>query len=133
MNASSLRYTLVVNGSVYGSQAALTAYQFSIALLEKGHQLSSVFFYRDGVSNGNRLVVPANDEFHLNRAWQDLAQKHNVRLETCVAAALRRGIVSQDEAELHQLDGNNLSDGFEQAGLGSLAEALLTQDRVVQF
>ncbi|MCA2491920.1 sulfurtransferase TusD, partial [Vibrio alginolyticus] len=28
---------------------------------------------------------------------------------------------------------NNLAEGFVQAGLGSLAEAMLTQDRVVQF
>ena len=79
------------------------------------------------------LTVPANDEFDLVKAWQGLAQKHNIRLETCVAAALRRGVVSQDEANQHNLMQNNLAEGFEQAGLGSLAEAMLTQDRVVQF
>ncbi|MDF4652984.1 DsrE family protein, partial [Vibrio parahaemolyticus] len=45
----------------------------------------------------------------------------------------RRGIVSEEEANQHGLVQNNLADGFEQAGLGSLAEAMLTQDRVVQF
>ena len=50
-----------------------------------------------------------------------------------MAAALRRGVVSQDEANQHNLMQNNLAEGFEQAGLGSLAEAMLTQDRVVQF
>jgi len=76
----SLTYTLVVNGSVYGSQAARNAYQFASALVTQGHTLVSVFFYQDGVTNGS-----------------------------------------------------NLADGFSQAGLGSLAEAMLTQDRVVQF
>ncbi|SON50899.1 methylsulfur transfer protein [Vibrio tapetis subsp. tapetis] len=128
-----LTYSLVVNGAVYGSQSARNAYQFARALLEKGHRLVSVFFYQDGVTNGSALTVPANDEFDLTTAWQELAIKNDVRLETCVAAALRRGIVSPDEAQQHALDNHNLADGFEQAGLGSLAEALLTQDRVVQF
>ncbi|WP_413285698.1 sulfurtransferase complex subunit TusD [Vibrio sp. MA40-2] len=129
----SLRYTLVVNGGVYGSQSARNAYAFATALLEKGHALVSVFFYQNGVTNGSKLIVPANDEFDLTKAWQQLADKHNVRLETCVAAALRRGIVGKQEAKQHQCDADNLATGFEPTGLGSLAEALLTQDRVVQF
>ncbi|MFA0521175.1 DsrE family protein, partial [Vibrio sp. 10N.222.55.E8] len=58
---------------------------------------------------------------------------HDISLETCVAAALRRGVVSSEEAVQHQLSSSNLAAGFTQVGLGSLAEALLTQDRVVQF
>ncbi|EGR0399261.1 sulfurtransferase complex subunit TusD [Vibrio parahaemolyticus] len=130
---SGLTYTLVVNGSVYGSQSARSAYQFAQAVIEQGHTLVSVFFYQDGVTNGTALSVPANDEFDLTKAWQGLAKEHDVRLETCVAAALRRGIISEDEATQHGLTQNNLAEGFVQAGLGSLAEAMLTQDRVVQF
>lgn len=128
-----LTYTLVVNGSVYGSQSARSAYQFAQAVIEQGHTLVSVFFYQDGVTNGTALSVPANDEFDLTKAWQGLAKEHDVRLETCVAAALRRGIISEDEATQHGLTQNNLAEDFVQAGLGSLAEAMLTQDRVVQF
>jgi tRNA 2-thiouridine synthesizing protein D len=50
-----------------------------------------------------------------------------------VAAALRRGVVSHQEANQHQLESHNLAKGFEQTGLGSLADAMLSQDRVVQF
>lgn len=128
-----LTYTLVVNGSVYGSQSARSAYQFARAVIEQGHTLVSVFFYQDGVNNGSALTVPANDEFDLVKAWQSLANQHSVRLETCVAAALRRGVVSQDEANQHGLSQSNLAEGFQQSGLGSLAEAMLVQDRVVQF
>lgn len=129
----SLRYTLIVNGNVYGSQSARNAFAFAKALIEKGHVLVSVFFYQEGVTNGSKLVVPANDEFDLTCAWSTLASTHNIRLETCVAAALRRGILSEEEAALHARDGANLADGFKQTGLGSLAEALLMQDRVIQF
>lgn len=129
----SLSYSLLVNSGVYGSQSARNAYAFACALIEKGHKLHSVFFYQDGVTNGSSLVVPANDEFDLTQAWQTLARKHDVKLETCVAAALRRGVISQQEASQHQREQSNLAQGFQQVGLGSLAEALITQDRVVQF
>jgi tRNA 2-thiouridine synthesizing protein D len=128
-----LSYTLLVNGPVYGSQSARSAYQFALALLKQGHKLHSVFFYQDGVSNGSNLTVPANDEFDLASEWQKLASEYDISLETCVAAALRRGVVSSEESEQHQLSGSNLASGFTQTGLGSLSEALLTQDRVVQF
>lgn len=128
-----LNYVLVVNAPVYGAQLSLTAYRFAKALIEKGHQLTQVFFYQAGVSNASSLVVPANDEFDLVKAWQDLAKSKGIKLETCVAAGLRRGLVSEDEAKLHALSSVNIADGFCQAGLGSLAEALLKADRVIQF
>lgn len=130
---NTLTYTLVVNGSVYGSQSARNAYLFACALLEKGHKLVSVFFYQNGVNNASSLVLPANDEFDLTKAWQSLSDKHNIRLESCVAASLRRGIVDHNEAKTHALPSSNVAQGFELAGLGGLAEAMLVQDRVVQF
>ncbi|KYN85595.1 sulfur relay protein TusD [Vibrio cidicii] len=130
---SALTYTLVVTGPVYGTQSARSAYQFASALIEQGHTLVSVFFYQEGVNNGSGLTVPANDEFDLVKAWQKLATQHKVRLETCVAAALRRGVIGEEEAQQHALTQHNLAEGFTQAGLGSLAEAMLVQDRVVQF
>ncbi|MGR5064479.1 sulfurtransferase complex subunit TusD [Photobacterium sp. DNB22_13_2] len=129
----SLNYVLVVEGPVYGTQSARSAYQFAQALLAEGHGLSRVFFYQDGVHNGSALTAPASDEFDLVAAWQQLAQEHGTELQTCVAAALRRGVISPQEAEQNQLAGSNLATGFEQAGLGGLAEAMLTADRVIQF
>lgn len=128
-----LRYTLVVNGPIYGTQASRSAFQFARALIQRGHQLVSVFFYQEGVSNGTGLSVPANDEFDLATEWRNLAKQYQIQLETCVAASLRRGIVSEQEAQQHQLEAYNLREPFTQAGLGSLAQALLSQDRVVQF
>ncbi|WBA08877.1 sulfurtransferase complex subunit TusD [Salinivibrio kushneri] len=129
----SLHYVLVVTEPAYGSQMARTAYQFAAAAIEAGHTVSKVFFYQDGVLNGTATTVPANDEFDIVTAWQTLAQDHGVQLETCVAAALRRGIVSDQEAAQHALPHSTLAAEFSQAGLGALAEALLTADRVMQF
>ncbi len=128
-----LQYVLVVNSPVYGKQTSLTAYRFAKAVIAKGHDLSHVFFYQAGVSNASALTVPANDEYDLVAAWQALASAHNIALETCVAAALRRGQVTETEAKLHALPSSNTADGFEARGLGSLATLLLTGDRVIQF
>nr|WP_086940693.1 sulfurtransferase complex subunit TusD [Thaumasiovibrio occultus] len=129
----SLTYALVVNGPAYGTQAARTALCFAHQLLSQGHSLKRVFFYQDGVHNANRLVAPANDEFDLLAAWQQLSDAHGVELHTCVAAALRRGVLSAVEAAQEGIDGENLAASFEQTGLGGLSEALLTFDCVVQF
>ncbi|MDD9155943.1 sulfurtransferase complex subunit TusD [Aliivibrio sp. S4TY2] len=129
----SLRYGLVVNGSAYGTQASRQAFQFAQALIEQGEILEKVFFYQDGVLNASSLILPANDEFDITKAWQALAKAHNVELETCVAAALRRGVIGYEEAEQNKVEQHNLASGFKQAGLGGLATALLTFDRVIQF
>ncbi|MDQ1213300.1 sulfurtransferase complex subunit TusD [Pantoea anthophila] len=128
-----MRYTLLVTGPAYGTQQATSAWLFARALLAAGHQLDSVFFYREGVLNANQLTAPASDEFDLVRAWQALHQEQGVVLNICVAAALRRGISDPQEAARLQLAASNLQPGFTLSGLGALAEAALSCERMVQF
>lgn len=63
-----MRFAIVVTGPAYGTQQASSAFQFAQALIADGHELSSVFFYREGVYNANQLTSPASDEFDLVRA-----------------------------------------------------------------
>lgn len=128
-----MRFALLVTGPAYGTQQASSAWQFARAVLTEGHELSSIFFYREGVYNANQLTAPASDEFDLVRAWQTLNQDHGVELHICVAAALRRGVTDEAEANRLGLIAANLQPGFSLSGLGALAEAALTCDRVVQF
>lgn len=128
-----MRYALLVTGPAYGTQQSGSAYLFAKALLAAGHELESVFFYREGVLNASELISPASDEFHLSQAWQQLHQEHDVALNICVAAALRRGITDAHEAGNLNLPGANLAEGFQLTGLGALAEAALTCERLVQF
>ena len=128
-----MRFSLMVTGPAYGTQQASSALQFAHALLAAGHELVSVFFYREGVYNANQLTSPASDEFDVVRAWQSLHDAHGVALHICVAAALRRGITDEKEAAQLGLPGFNLQPGFYLSGLGALAEAALTCDRTVQF
>jgi len=128
-----MRFALMVTGPAYGTQQASSALQFARALLAAGHELVSVFFYREGVYNANQLTSPASDEFDLVRAWQSLHEQHGVELHICVAAALRRGVSDANEAQRLGLPAANLNDGFSLSGLGALAQAALTCDRMVQF
>jgi sulfur relay protein TusD/DsrE len=128
-----MRFALMVTGPAYGTQQSSSAWQFANALLAEGHELASVFFYREGVYNANQLTAPANDEFDLVRGWQSLHEKHGVELHICVAAALRRGVTDETEAKQLSLPASNLQPGFTMSGLGALAEASLTCDRMVQF
>lgn len=132
-NPSPLQFSLIVNGTVYGTQAARQAYQFAQAVIARGHQLNQVFFYQEGVLNASALNWAANDEFQLTQAWQELAREHQIALDVCVSAAMRRGIMSKEEAQQQHFPQYNLAEPFELTGLGQLAQALLTQDRVVQF
>ena len=49
-----MRFAIVVTGPAYGTQQASSAFQFAQALIADGHELSSVFFYREGVYNANQ-------------------------------------------------------------------------------
>ncbi|UXN36442.1 sulfurtransferase complex subunit TusD [Avibacterium paragallinarum] len=124
-----MRYVLAIKQPVYGSQGAFLAYQFAQALLGKGHQISQVFFFQNGVSNGNGFVYPANDEFNLQQAWQTLSQQHQIPLHLCIAASQRRGVV--DALSSKDKQQSNLADGFVLAGLGEFSQAVLTADRVI--
>lgn len=52
-----MRFALMVTGPAYGTQQSSSAWQFANALLAEGHELASVFFYREGVYNANQLTA----------------------------------------------------------------------------
>ncbi|MFP3029043.1 MAG: sulfurtransferase complex subunit TusD [Arsenophonus sp.] len=129
----SLTYCLLVTEPAYGTQQATNAWQFANALIMKGHILKTVFFYQEGVYNGNQLISPANDEFNLLIGWKTLAKQTGCQLNICVSAALRRGIIDETEAKNIGLPCANLDEDFVLSGLASLAETMLICDRTVQF
>ncbi|PJG83221.1 sulfurtransferase complex subunit TusD [Caviibacterium pharyngocola] len=123
-----MRYVLAVKAPVYGTQGAFSAYQFAEALLAQGHRIDQIFFFRDGVMNGNAFIHPANDEFHLQQAWQTLGETHQIPLHLCIAASQRRGVVDPLTTSSEQ---HNLASGFVAAGLGEFMKAVLEADRVI--
>jgi len=128
-----MKFTVQVNEGPYQHQASDTAYHFTKAALEKGHEIFRVFFYHDGVNNGTRLTTPPQDDRNITQRWSELAEKHNLDMVVCIAAAQRRGLLDEDEAKRQGKDANNIAEGFRISGLGQLIEAGIESDRLVTF
>lgn len=128
-----MKFGILVSEGPYTHQAADTAYQFAMAAIEKGHEIYRVFFYHDGVNNGTRLTTPPQDERNIVNRWSEMAEKHNIDLVVCVAAAQRRGIADADEAKRNKKDADNIAPGFRISGLGQLIEAGIQCERLVTF
>jgi len=128
-----MRYAIVVLGGPYSHQASHSGLRFAKALIARGHQLEAVFFYHDGVYNAARLAAPPQDEPHLVDGWVELHRQHNVRLDVCIAASLRRGLLDEGEAQRHGKQGHSVEAPFELTGLGQLIDLGLSCDRLVTF
>lgn len=128
-----MKFGILVNEGPYTHQSSDSAYQFTKAALEKGHEIFRVFFYNDGVNNGTRLGVPPQDDRNITKQWSELAEQYDLDLVVCIAAAQRRGLLDEDEAKRHGKDANNIAPGFRISGLGQLVEAGIQSDRLVVF
>ncbi|WP_111656633.1 sulfurtransferase complex subunit TusD [Isoalcanivorax indicus] len=127
-----MRYSLLVTAGP-DSPAAATALHMAEALLQRGHPLFRVFFYRQGVLLASRLPVVSDGEQDLCAEWRALVAQHQLDAVVCIGAALRRGILDADESRRHHRDADNLAPGFTLGGLGLWAEAVAESDRVLSF
>jgi tRNA 2-thiouridine synthesizing protein D len=128
-----MKFSILINEGPYQHQASDTAYKFIEAALEAGHEIFRVFFYHDGVNNSTRYTVPPQDDRNIQVRWSELAEKHDMDLVVCIAAAQRRGILDENEAKRQGKDGDNIAPGFRISGLGQLIEAGIQADRLVTF
>ena len=118
-----MKFAIQINEGPYTHEASDSAYMFTKAALESGHEIMRVFFYHDGVNNGTRLTTPPQDDRHIVNRWAELAKEHDLDLVLCVAAAQRRGIADADESKRNGKDADNIQEGFRISGLGQLIEA----------
>lgn len=128
-----MKFSLVIYGAPHASQSAASALRFARALLQQGHEIHRVFFYCDGVHNGSALSAPPQDEADPVAAWQSLQRQHQLDLVVCIAAAQRRGVLSENEASRLEKPAANLAEGFELSGLGQMADAAAGSDRLITF
>jgi len=117
-----MKFGILINEGPFTHQASDSAYRFAVAAVEKGHEVTRVFFYNDGVNNANKLSEPQSDDRNLIKLWSTFGQENEIDLVVCIAAALRRGIKEEI-----------LADGFRISGLGQLVEAGIVNDRLVVF
>ena len=106
---------------------------FAQAALAGGHEIVRLFFYQDGVHSASANVVTPQDEQDLPAQWRDFIAQHQLDGVVCIAAALRRGVLNDEEAQRYQRPAANLHTGWELSGLGQLHDAAQTADRVMCF
>ena len=126
-------FSLAIYAAPYSSQSSHSAYSFALAILESGHSLYRVFFYHDAVHTASSLTTPPQDEINLTELWRTLAKAHNVDLVVCISAALKRGLLNQEEAIRYEKETFNLAKNYEISGLGQLVDAAVTSDRLITF
>ena len=109
------------------------ALRFAEAVLEGGHDITRLFFYQDGVHSASANIVAPQDEIDVAALWRAFIQNHQLDAVVCIAAALRRGVLNQEEAQRYQRSAANLPAPWELSGLGQLHEAAQLADRLICF
>jgi tRNA 2-thiouridine synthesizing protein D len=128
-----MNYSIAIYGGPYSNQAAHSALHFAQAALTRGHCISRVFFYHDGIYNGSALVSPPQDEANVPAQWHTLAKENDIELVVCIAAAVRRGLLDEKEAKRYSRASHNIAEGVTLSGLGQLIDAGLTSHKLITF
>ncbi len=128
-----MKFSIVVYGAPYSTQASQSALHFARAVLAEGHELYRVFFYQDGVYNANSLIAAPQDEDDIVKSWQAVQASCGVELVTCIASSLRRGVLDETEADRYEKHAGNIAEGFTISGLGQLIDAAMASDKLMTF
>jgi tRNA 2-thiouridine synthesizing protein D len=106
---------------------------FAQAALAGGHEIVRLFFYQDGVYNASASVVTPQDEQDLPKQWRAFVAEHQLDGVVCIAAALRRGVLNDEEAQRYQREAVAVGAPWELSGLGQLHDAVQDADRLICF
>ncbi|AYC33086.1 sulfurtransferase complex subunit TusD [Pseudomonas cavernae] len=109
------------------------ALRFAQSVLAGGHEIVRLFFYQDGVHSASANVVAPQDELDSAAEWTAFVREQQLDGVVCIAAALRRGILNEEEARRYERAAANLAQPWELSGLGQLHEATQVADRLICF
>lgn len=104
----------------YQHQASDTAYNFIKAAMKKGHEITGVFFYTDGIYNVNKNIESLGER-NIAKKFLELGFE-GLKLYACVACAKFRGLTDDSLIENAQI-----------VGLGELSDIIEESDRFVCF
>jgi tRNA 2-thiouridine synthesizing protein D len=128
-----MKFAIAVHGDATNSESPHSALRFARAAVANGHQIHRVFFYHAGVDLADSLIVTPQGERDAGDDWARFATEHGVELAVCIAAALRRGVLSDQESQRYDRTAANLKAPFQIVGLGQMIEAAIEADRFVTF
>ncbi|WP_092412891.1 sulfurtransferase complex subunit TusD [Pseudomonas sp. NFACC07-1] len=106
---------------------------FAQAALAGGHEIVRLFFYQDGVYNACASVVTPQDEQDLPQQWRTFVSDNQLDGVVCIAAALRRGVLNEEEAQRYQRSAVSVEAPWTLSGLGQLHDAIQGADRLISF
>lgn len=102
-------------------QGTHTLIQLAKAALAKGHEITGIFFFVDGVYNVKKHVKIESGSLDIPAELKELAEK-GVKMAACSACAEYRGVREED-----------LIPGAEISGLATFGEFVEGADKVVVF
>ncbi|MEB0042087.1 MULTISPECIES: sulfurtransferase complex subunit TusD [unclassified Pseudomonas] len=106
---------------------------FAQAVLAGGHEIVRLFVYQDGVHSTSGNIVTPQDELDVPRQWREFVTEHQLDGVVCIAAALRRGVLNEEEAQRYERPAANLPAPWALSGLGQLHDAVQDADRLICF
>ncbi|MBM7061805.1 sulfurtransferase complex subunit TusD [Pseudomonas sp. UL073] len=109
------------------------ALRFAQAVVDGGHEIVRLFFYQDGVHSASASIVAPQDELDAAAEWRSFVSGRQLDGVVCIAAALRRGVLNDEEARRYERNAANLERPWELSGLGQLHEAAQLADRLICF
>lgn len=115
------------------SPSSRRALRFAEGVLAGGHEIVRVFFYQDGVHSASSTIVTPQDEQDIAQQWATFISHNQLDGVVCIAAALRRGVLDEQEANRYQRSAVNLKAPWELSGLGQLHDAIQAADRLICF
>jgi tRNA 2-thiouridine synthesizing protein D len=92
------KFLIFVTRSPFESLNGQTALSFCEVAVKLGHEVSQVFFYQQGVQQANEFIQPATGEQSQLAKWVTFSEQTKTPLNICVTAAIKRGVVSTEEA-----------------------------------
>jgi len=126
-------FTFLIRSAPFASGQHQIALDFLQEAVAQGHRIDRVFFYQDAVYCGLNSLQPVQGQPSVTSQWQALSQQLRFPLQLCIANALRRGICNEEEQQRYNLPAVTCAEHFELSGLGEMAEACMSSDRVVEF
>ncbi len=126
-------YSLLVTHSPFEIAKTISAQAFASELIAQGQTLKHIFFYGEGTHHANALVQLPSDEYQWHQHWLRIQTQAECSLLVCVTAAVKRGLLSDTEAQEAGVEMATISSSFDQAGLGEFFTQLHECDQLVQF
>jgi sulfur relay (sulfurtransferase) complex TusBCD TusD component (DsrE family) len=115
-------FAFIVCTEAYKFEAMDTLLNIATAIIDRGHQISGIFFYGSGVYNVKRDINVGSSMRNLPEKLETLIKEKSIKVLACSTWINFVGLKEEE-----------FISGACQEGLSSLSELLAKSDRVIAF